>query len=97
MIDFSRSSPISRWTPSSPRIGTVITGRRLPSVAAATGARLVCGRPDLDAISTGAGVEGLVGVWDGDTIELGTETLEVIGLVGHTPGSITLAYPGTAA
>ena len=32
-------------------------------------------------------------VWDGDQIELGTETLEVIGLVGHTPGSITLCIP----
>ena len=36
----------------------------------------------------------MVGVWDGDQIELGTESLEVIGLVGHTPGSITLAYAG---
>jgi glyoxylase-like metal-dependent hydrolase (beta-lactamase superfamily II) len=67
----------------------------LPSVAAATGARLVCGQPDLEAISTGAFVEGMFGVWDGDHIELGTESLEVIGLVGHTPGSITLAYAGS--
>ena len=67
----------------------------LPSVVAATGARLICGQPDLEAISTGAGVEGMVGVWDGDQIELGTESLEVIGLVGHTPGSITLAYAGS--
>jgi glyoxylase-like metal-dependent hydrolase (beta-lactamase superfamily II) len=66
----------------------------LPSVAAATKARPICGQPDLEAISTGAGVEGMVGVWDGDQIELGTESLEVIGLVGHTPGSITLAYAG---
>ena len=64
----------------------------LPAVAAATGARPVCGRPDLEAISEGSGVEGMVGVWDGDRIELGAETLEVIGLVGHTPGSISLAY-----
>jgi len=66
----------------------------LPSVATATGARLICGQPDLVAISTGAGVEAMVGVWDGDQIELGTEKLEVIGLIGHTPGSITLAYVG---
>jgi glyoxylase-like metal-dependent hydrolase (beta-lactamase superfamily II) len=66
----------------------------LPSVAAATTARPICGQPDLEAISTGAGVEGMVGVWDGDQIELGAESLEVIGLVGHTPGSITLAYAG---
>ena len=37
----------------------------------------------------------MLGVWDGDLIELGTERLEVIGLVGHTPGSITLSYAGT--
>jgi glyoxylase-like metal-dependent hydrolase (beta-lactamase superfamily II) len=68
----------------------------LRSVAAATGARMICGEPDLEAIGTGAGVENMVGVWDGDQIELGTEVLEVIGLVGHTPGSITLAYAGTS-
>jgi glyoxylase-like metal-dependent hydrolase (beta-lactamase superfamily II) len=66
----------------------------LPSVAAATGARLICGRADLEAISDGAGVQGMIGVWDGDQIELGAHRLEVIGLVGHTPGSITLAYAG---
>jgi glyoxylase-like metal-dependent hydrolase (beta-lactamase superfamily II) len=64
----------------------------LSSVAAATGARMIGGQPDLEAISTGAGVEGMFGVWDGDHIELGTVRLEVIGLVGHTPGSITLSY-----
>ena len=66
----------------------------LAAVATATGARLICGRPDLDAIADGAGVTGLVAVWDGDSVELGEESLEVIGLVGHTPGSITLAYRG---
>jgi glyoxylase-like metal-dependent hydrolase (beta-lactamase superfamily II) len=66
----------------------------LPSVAAATGARLICGQPDLEAIGEGAWVQGLIGVWDGDQIELGAERLEVIGLVGHTPGSITLCYVG---
>ena len=93
-------------------VDTIVTTHRhgdhwqaLPAVAAATAARLVCGRPDLDAIAEGTGVEGLVPVWDGDRVELGSETLEVIGLVGHTPGSIALAYaaggspicsPGTA-
>ena len=43
----------------------------LPSVAAATHARLVCGQPDLDAISSDARVEGLIGVWDRDRIDLG--------------------------
>jgi glyoxylase-like metal-dependent hydrolase (beta-lactamase superfamily II) len=85
------------------RLDSIVTTHRhddhwqaLPSVAAAIGARSICGQPDLEAISAGAGVEGMVGVWDGDQIELGTESLEVIGLVGHTPGSITLAYAGGA-
>jgi glyoxylase-like metal-dependent hydrolase (beta-lactamase superfamily II) len=64
----------------------------LSAVADATGADLLCGRPDVHAIATGAWVEGLVGLWDGDRVGVGDETLEVIGLVGHTPGSIALAY-----
>ena len=64
----------------------------LPSVAAATGAQPLCGRPDLEAIRIGTELRNLNGVWDGDRVELGDELLEVIGLVGHTPGSITLAY-----
>jgi glyoxylase-like metal-dependent hydrolase (beta-lactamase superfamily II) len=67
----------------------------LQSVAEATGAELVCGRPDVDAIATGAWVEGLVGAWDGDEVTIGNGELEVIGLVGHTPGSIALAYTGS--
>jgi glyoxylase-like metal-dependent hydrolase (beta-lactamase superfamily II) len=66
----------------------------LSSVAAATAAQLLCGDPDLEAIRIGTEVRSLNGVWDGDQIQLGSEWLEVIGLVGHTPGSITLAYPG---
>ena len=69
----------------------------LPSVAAAKEARLICGQHDLEAISTGASVAGMIGVWDGDHVELGSERLEVIGLVGHTPGSITLSYEGPAS
>jgi glyoxylase-like metal-dependent hydrolase (beta-lactamase superfamily II) len=84
-------------------LNTIVTTHRhadhwqaLPSVAAATGARLMCGRPDLEAISTDASVEGMIGVWDGDHVELGAERLEVIGLVGHTPGSIMLCYEGAS-
>ena len=66
----------------------------LASITAATQARLVAGGPDVEAIAAGAGVDPPDAVWDGDTIEVGEESLEVIGLVGHTPGSITLAYQG---
>ena len=43
----------------------------LASIAAATEARLVAGRPDVDAIAEGAGVDPPDPVWDGDTIDLG--------------------------
>jgi len=78
---------------------TIVTTHRhgdhwqaLAAVAEATGAELVCGRPDVDAIATGAWVENLVGVWDGDSVTVGDQRLAVIGLVGHTPGSIALAW-----
>jgi glyoxylase-like metal-dependent hydrolase (beta-lactamase superfamily II) len=61
---------------------------------AGTGARLVAGQPDAEAIAAGAGVARPDGVWDGDRVPLGAEQLTVIGLVGHTPGSVTLAYAG---
>ena len=48
----------------------------------------------VDAIATGAWVEGLTGAWDGDEVTVGDGVLEVIGLVGHTPGSIALAFTG---
>lgn len=61
-------------------------------MADATQARLIAGRPDVDAVAAAAGVQGVVGVWDSDEVAVGQETLQVIGLVGHTPGSITLVY-----
>ena len=80
---------------------TIITTHRhgdhwqaLGRVAATTKARLVAGQPDVDEIAEGTGVQGLTGVWNGDRIDLGDDFLEVIGLVGHTPGSITLVYGG---
>lgn len=76
---------------------TVITTHRHPDhigalaeVAAATGARLICGRPDKDAIDAATGTTS-ESVWTGDTIREGSIELEVIGLVGHTPGAIALA------
>jgi glyoxylase-like metal-dependent hydrolase (beta-lactamase superfamily II) len=85
-------------------VDTIVTTHRhddhwqgLAAVAEATGARLVGGRPDVEAIAKGANLRPLVGVWDGDQVELGEESLAVIGLVGHTPGSVTLAYTAGGA
>lgn len=64
----------------------------LAAVAAHSGARLVAGVPDADAIEAAAGVTIDDRVWDGDTVRVGDAELEVIGLVGHTPGSVALAH-----
>ena len=64
----------------------------LAAVASHTGARLVAGEPDADAIAQAAGVTIDDRVWDGDTVRVGNVELEVVGLVGHTPGSIALVY-----
>lgn len=60
---------------------------------AATGAEVLAGTPDCQAIAEATGVEPR-GVWTGDVIKFGAEQLEVIGIVGHTPGSITLCSRG---
>jgi glyoxylase-like metal-dependent hydrolase (beta-lactamase superfamily II) len=59
----------------------------LADVLDATGARAIAGRPDLPDIP-GATEP----VDDGGTVAFGDVTLEVISIVGHTPGSITLVY-----
>ncbi|RLP11194.1 MBL fold metallo-hydrolase [Propionibacterium australiense] len=80
-------------------IDTIITTHRhadhigaLARLAATTRAALYAGAPDVGAIRARTGVEP-VGVWDGDTIAVGGDLLQVIGLVGHTPGSIALVVP----
>lgn len=48
------------------------------------------GTPDAEAIEQATGVAGLQRVWDGDVVTVGGISLEAVGLVGHTPGSIAL-------
>nr|WP_240755730.1 MBL fold metallo-hydrolase [Nocardioides iriomotensis] len=62
--------------------------RALPQVVAATNAETVAGEEDADALP----VKVDRPVSDGDTVTVGRSTLEVIHLVGHTPGSIALLY-----
>ena len=64
----------------------------LAALAHHTGARLVAGAPDADAIEAAAGVVIDDRVWTSDRVRVGRVELEVIGLVGHTPGSIALAH-----
>lgn len=63
----------------------------LPEVARATGARLLTSKMDADAIASATGLT-FETLWDGDVVRVGLAELEVIGLVGHTPGGIALAY-----
>jgi glyoxylase-like metal-dependent hydrolase (beta-lactamase superfamily II) len=66
--------------------------RALPEVVRATGAEVVAGGPDADAITDQTGVPVTRPVDDGDTIPVGSCSLRVIRLTGHTPGSIALLY-----
>ena len=56
--------------------------------------QLYAGRPDAAAIADGAGISGIQGIWDGDQLKLGEEYVEIVGLVGHTPGSVVVIYRG---
>ncbi len=66
--------------------------RALRAVVEATGAAVVAGAPDAAAITEQTGVPVARTVEDGDTVEVGTCTLRVIRVTGHTPGSICLLY-----
>jgi glyoxylase-like metal-dependent hydrolase (beta-lactamase superfamily II) len=64
----------------------------LDEVVAATGATTVAGAADAEGIPVKTDRE----VHDGDVVEVGRVRLEVIHLVGHTPGSIALLYDDPA-
>lgn len=66
--------------------------RGLASLVELSGATTVAGEPDADAITEQTGVEVTRRVSDGDTVTVGSCSLEVIRITGHTPGSICLLY-----
>ncbi len=66
--------------------------RALAEVVAATGAEVVAGAPDADAITEQTDVPVTTRVEDGDSVPVGSCSLRVIRLTGHTPGSIALVY-----
>ena len=66
--------------------------RALADVVSATGAEVVAGAPDAEAITDQTGVPVSRAVAQGDTVAVGDCTLEVIAIAGHTPGSIALLY-----
>jgi glyoxylase-like metal-dependent hydrolase (beta-lactamase superfamily II) len=60
----------------------------LATVVEATGARTLAGRADADGIPVPTDIP----LDDGDRVSVGAVELEVITLVGHTPGSVALLY-----
>ena len=66
--------------------------RALPDVVAATGARTVAHPADAADLP----VPVTQPVEHGDTVEVGDQTLAVVHLRGHTPGSIALVWRGGA-
>ncbi|GAA0971710.1 Hydroxyacylglutathione hydrolase GloC [Nocardioides aquaticus] len=66
--------------------------RGLAAVVAATGAEVVVGSPDADAVTEQTGVTVTRSVGHGDTVAVGSCSLDVIALAGHTPGSVALLF-----
>lgn len=66
--------------------------RALAAVVEATGARVLAGAPDADAITEQTGVAVDTRLKHGDVVRVGRCSLEVIALAGHTPGSVALRY-----
>jgi glyoxylase-like metal-dependent hydrolase (beta-lactamase superfamily II) len=94
LIDAANEAPRLLELAGADGLGTVITTHRhhdhwvaLREVVAATGARSLAHAADAEALPVVS--ETLA---DGDVIEVGACPLEVIHLVGHTPGSVALLY-----
>jgi glyoxylase-like metal-dependent hydrolase (beta-lactamase superfamily II) len=66
--------------------------RALADVVRETGAVVVAGAPDAEAITEQTGVAVDQAVGEDDKIAVGTCSLLVIPVAGHTPGSICLLY-----
>ncbi|WP_448060961.1 MBL fold metallo-hydrolase [Cellulomonas hominis] len=95
----SRLLDLVRDGSSAARLDLVVTTHQhadhlgaLASTVAVTGATTAAGTADADAIEAAAGVPVQRRLRDGDTVVVGHLTLTVVGLRGHTPGSVALVY-----
>ena len=98
LVDAAQDAPALLDWIDGRRVSAIVTTHRHPDhvaalreVARVTGARLLAGAPDAEAVAAAAGRE-VEGLWDGDVAGVGGGVWEVIGLVGHTPGGIALAF-----
>src|SRR5690349_19782595 len=71
--------------------------RALADVVAATGAEVLAGEPDADAITEQTGVDVTRRLSQGDAVQVGDCLLEVIAVAGHTPGSVALLYDDSSS
>lgn len=70
--------------------------RALAEVVAETGAAVLVGAPDAEAVTEQTGVPVTRTLTDGDTVSVGACALSVIAIAGHTPGSVALVYEDPA-
>ncbi|MEL4357286.1 MULTISPECIES: MBL fold metallo-hydrolase [unclassified Luteococcus] len=96
LVDAAAEPDVLRELVADVTVETILTTHRhhdhigaLAELAGATGAQTVCGRPDAEAITAATGVP-CEPLWTGDQLALGQHRFGIIGLVGHTPGSITV-------
>jgi glyoxylase-like metal-dependent hydrolase (beta-lactamase superfamily II) len=66
--------------------------RALAALSQATAATVLAGQDDVEAIERQTGVRAKRGLLHGEKVRCAEIRLDVIGLRGHTPGSIALAY-----
>jgi len=99
LIDAAAESPTLLPLVRDPGLAAVVTThqhwdhhRALQAVVQATGAVVVAGEPDADAITEQTGVKVDHRVGEHDRVAVGTCSLAVIPVAGHTPGSICLVY-----
>lgn len=95
--DAPRLERLVREGSSTSRLDTIVTTHShhdhvgaLAALVRATGARTAAGAADAPDIAVPTDVL----LRDGDVLRVGVHDLEVIGLRGHTPGSIALLYRG---
>jgi glyoxylase-like metal-dependent hydrolase (beta-lactamase superfamily II) len=86
--------------PGGPKLGSIITThshydhwQALAEVAKNSGATVLAGKADAGGLPVPVDVE----LETGDSVDLGDCRLEIIGLRGHTPGSVAVLYRDPAA
>ena len=99
LIDAAAEAPRILELVGSSGLSSIVTTHRhwdhvgaLGEVRDATGARTYAGADDVEEIPVPTDVP----LADGDVVEVGDHRLEVIHLVGHTPGSVALLYDDPA-